>query len=131
MLDSSYAYFFTLTFLRTYTTAYRRQRTGLANGIISQLHITVNNTFNKIGYLNLYRTSCHTRCMFTLQASLRFFQRHFVGISILHFFKICAANNGILRRHWCFFRFHIRHCQHPQISGIYILLPLLFLVFCK
>ena len=41
-----------------------------------------------------------TTMMFTLQASLRFFQRHFVSISILHFFKISAANNRILTVTW-------------------------------
>ena len=100
--------------LRAYAPAHRRQGAGLRDGMISVLIITGHDFFNKVGNLDIDRAAGNTGTMLAVKTALCLVDRHFLGISQGHFFKVCGAAQGFLLRHRRLFHLFIdSHCSFP------------------
>ena len=114
---------FTLSFLRTDSSADCRQRTGSGDDLISAFDIFVYDTLDKGRYIDRNRTGSGAWFCRTVQTAPCFFQRHFIGIAERHFIKIPSADHGILHRHRASFGIHIFLLSHfsallfEQIAG--------------
>ncbi len=108
-LDAADAVFFALAFLRTNTAAYSWQRGREADDPVGFLEIAFFYLFDKIGNVDIDRTSLDTWLMLAVKTALRFLYSHLRRIAHRHFFKIRDPCFRILGRHWRLFWRHVRH----------------------
>ena len=112
-LHASDAFGFALAFLRTNTTADRRQRIGRGDDLISRHEVTLCDLCDKFGDAYINGTAAHAGLMLTVQASLRFFDCHFLGIAEGNLFKVFISYIRCLFGHLDFFQTHICHDTVP------------------
>ena len=118
-LDSANALSFALGFLRAYTAAHCRQGVGGSNHFIGTGKIPLGYLCDEFRNPYVYRTSCHARLVFTIEATLRFVYRHLLGISQSNFLKILISDIRFLRRHRCLCHLIIHSVLHLLSVGRY------------
>ena len=112
-LHASDAFGFALAFLRTNTTADRGQSVCGGNHLISRHKIALCNLCDEFGDAYINGTAAHAGLMLTVQASLRFFDCHFLGIAEGNLFKVFISYIRCLFGHLDFFQTHICHDTVP------------------
>ena len=112
-LHASDTFGFALAFLRTNTTADRRQRIGRGDDLISRHEVTLCNLCDKFGDAYINGTAAHAGLMLTVQASLCFFDCHFLGVAEGNLFKVFISYIRCLLGHLDFFQTHICHDTVP------------------
>ena len=118
-LDSANALSFALGFLRAYTSAHCRQGVGGSDYFIGTGKISLGHLCDEFRNAYVYRTSCHARFVFTIEAALRFVYRHLFGISQSYFLKILISDIRFLRRHRCLCHLIIHSVLHLLSVGRY------------
>ena len=116
-LDAADAFPFALGLLRADTSADSRQGRGLADDLVCTLKVTCRNLGNKFRDMDIDRAAGDTGFILTVEASLRFVQRHLFGIAEGYLLEVFVADIWVLRRHRILGCSHIRHDYWTSLAN--------------